>query len=151
MSPTDQPEIPPAALLLTKVAMAEALAAACALSAVPVEVVPTEIGAVAVCRATGVGDTERAARLVSRTLRNTPVLLLVQREGRMTAARWAGGQPVADLAPALVLDGAPPEIEQLLLGRLVAADLPGVVTSTGMSRWRALRILASVARARRRR
>ncbi|WP_199425190.1 hypothetical protein [Actinotalea solisilvae] len=147
----DGDALPAAAVVLTQVAVPEGLAAACAMSKVPVDAVPTPIGAVAVCRATGVGDPELVAQVVSQLLQNTPVLLVTQRGGRMTAARWSGGKQEEELSPALVLDGTPPEIEQLLLGQVAAADLPGTVTSVGMSRWKAARILASVARAGRRR
>ena len=41
-------------------------------------------------------------------------------------------------------------LEDLLLGTVVAADVPGVVSSVGLSRFRALRMLAASARANRR-
>jgi hypothetical protein len=50
------------------------------------------------------------------------------------------------VAPGLLLNGAPPELEGLLVGTLEAADLPGVVSSTAMGRWRATRVLARSAR-----
>lgn len=142
-----EPNLPAAALVLTKVAVAEGLAAACAMSKVPVDAVPTEIGAVAVCRDTAVGEPELAAQVISRLLKNTPVVLVTQRDGQMSAARWSGGAQEEELSPALMLDGAPAELEQLLLGQVAAHDLPGVVSSTGMSRWKATRILAAAAKA----
>lgn len=140
----------PVALVLTKVAVPEGLAAACAMSKVPVDAVPTEIGAVAICRTADAGEPERAAQVISQLLQNTPVVLLVQRAGRLTATRWSGGREDDEVPAALMLDGAPPEIEQLLLGVLRADDLPGAVSSTGMSRWRAVRVLAAAARVGRR-
>lgn len=145
-----EPDLAPAAVVLTQVAVAEALAAACALGKVDVDAFLTPIGAVAVCRRTGPGQPEEVAQVVSRLLRTTPVVLLVQREGRMTASRWSSGAKVEDLPPALMLDGAPPEVERLLLGQARVADLPGVVASTGMSRWRAMRALTRAGRAARR-
>ncbi len=142
-----EPGLAPAAVVLTKVAVAEALAAACAVGKVEVDAFLTPIGAVAVCRRTGAGEPEAVAGAVSQMLRTTPVVLLVQRDGRMTASRWSAGAKVEDLLPALMLDGAPPEVERLLLGQVRAADLPGVVTSVGMSRWRAMRTLARAGRA----
>jgi hypothetical protein len=142
-----EPDLPPTALVLTKVAVPQGLAAACAMSKVPVDAVPTTIGAVAVCRDTGVGDPERAAQVISQLLANTPVVLVTQRDGQMTAARWSAGTQDEEISPALMLDGAPPEIEQLLLGQVSVAHLPGVVSSVGMSRWKAMRVLAAAARA----
>lgn len=142
--------LPPRAVVLTQVAVAEGLAAACAMSKVPVDAVPTEIGALAVCRSTAPGGPERAAEVISRLLRNTPVVLLVQREGQMTAVRWTGGVQGEEISPVLMLDGAPPLVEGLLLGQVDLADVPGVCSSVGMSRLRAARVLVTAARAARR-
>ena len=103
------------------------------------------------CRSTRVGDPERAAEVISRMLQNTPVVLITQRGGQMTAGRWTHGSQDEEVSPALMLDGAPPEIEQLLLSQVTATDLPGTVSSADMSRWRAMRVLAAAARAGRRR
>ena len=140
-------ELPDAAVVLTQVAVAEGLAAACAMSTVPVDAVPTAIGAIAVCRSTGVGDPERAAEVISRLLQNTPVVLITQRGGQMTAGRWTQGSQDEEVSPALMLDGAPPEVEQLLLSQIAATDLPGTVSSVDMSRWKAMRVLAAAAKA----
>lgn len=150
-APAAQPELPPSAVVLTQVAAAGSLAAACAMTSVPVDAVPTEIGALAVCRSTAAGEPERAAQAISQVLRNTPVVLLTQRGGQMTATRWSGGTQGDEISPALLLDGAPPVVERLLLGQASAAELPGTVPSVGMSRWKAMRVLAGAARAARRR
>jgi hypothetical protein len=143
-------EPPAAAVVLTQVAVPEALAAACALAALPVDVVPTPIGCLAWCRDTSEGGPAAVARAVSTLLPGVPALLLEQRDGQIAATRWSGGDEGAAMAPGLVLDGAPAVVEQLLLGQADAADLPGAVTSVGMSRWRATRTLAAVSRATRR-
>ena len=145
-------EIPAAAVVLTKVAIPEALAAACALEKVGVDVVPTAIGCIAVCRSAAPGDPETAAQTISSALAKspTPVILLVQRDGQMSASRWAGGTEQEELSAGLMLDGAPQEVEDLLLGQVAASDLPGVVSSVGVSRWRAMRMLGGVAAANRR-
>jgi len=140
----------PLALVLTQVADAEPLAAACALAGVPIDAVPTPVGAVAVCREIGPGEPERAAEAISRLLQNTPVLLVVRRDGALVATRWTGGAAAAEVAPGLLLDGAPAEVEGLLVGTVAAADLPGVVSSVGLGRWRATRLLAGAARRARR-
>lgn len=143
-------ELPAAAVVLTQVAVPQALAAACALQRLPVDVVPTPIGALASCRDTSQGAPGAVARAVSALLPGVPVLLLEQRDGQLAASRWSGGAEGAAMSPGLVLDGAPAVVEQLLLGQTTAADQPGVVTSVGMSRWRATRTLAAVSRATRR-
>ncbi|MBC7291109.1 MAG: hypothetical protein H5T83_07205 [Actinotalea sp.] len=145
----DEPALPPTAVLLTQVAHPEALAAACALGKVAVDVVPSDIGAIAVCRDTAGDAPERAAATVSKALANTMVVLLVLRDGRMAGSRWSGGSRGDDVSAVLMLDGAPALVEQLLLGQVAAADQPGAVSSAGMSRWRAVRTLTAAARARR--
>lgn len=140
----------PRAVLLTQVAHPEALAAACAVGKVDADAVATAVGALAVLRdATGVAP-DAAAGAVSQVLTDAMVLLLVQREGRIVATRWSGGRAGDTLSPALVLDGAPPQVEAYLLGRVDASDLGETTTSVGVSRWKAVRLLASAARARRR-
>lgn len=143
-------ELPPAAVVLTQVALPEALAAACALQRLAVDVVPTPIGCLAACRDTDEDSPEAVARAVSTLLRGHPVLLLAQRDGQLTATRWTDGAPSGDLAPGLALDGAPSIVEALLLGQAEAAEQPGATTSVGMSRWQATRALAAISRATRR-
>lgn len=135
------------AVVLTQVAAAGPLAAACALAGVEVDAAPTPVGAVAVCRRTEPGEPERAAEAISRLLSNTPVLLVVRRDGALAATRWTGGAATTEVAPGLVLDGAPAELEGLLVGAVAVDGLDGVVSSVGMGRWRATRVLASAARA----
>ncbi|HWS59240.1 MAG TPA: hypothetical protein VN257_11920 [Actinotalea sp.] len=139
-------EAPGVAVVLTQVARAEALAAACAIGKVPVDAVPTPIGAVAVCRDGAPGAPEEAARVISKLLAHSPVVLVVERAGQLTASRWSQGEHDEDLAAGLFLDGAPPQVEALLLGTSRAGDLPGTVSSVGLSRWRATRVLAAAAR-----
>ena len=54
-----------------------------------------------------------------------------------------------DLRAGLVMNGAPEVLEDLLLGTTAAADVPGMVSSVGLSRFRAMRMLAASARANR--
>ncbi|MCV2393403.1 hypothetical protein OEB99_03710 [Actinotalea sp. M2MS4P-6] len=147
---TDGPADPTAgvvAVVVTQVADPAPLAAACALAGVEVDAAPTPVGALAVCRRTEPGEPEQAAEAISRLLSNTPVLLVVRRDGALVATRWSGGSATTEVAPGLLLDGAPPELEGLLLGTVAVADLGGVVSSAGLGRWKATRMLASAARA----
>lgn len=142
-------ELPAAAVVLTQVAVPEALAAACALQKLAVDAVPTPIGALAWCRDTQDGAPAAVARTISALLPAAGVLLLEQRDGQISASRWTGGTEGPEMSPGLVLDGAPAVVEMLLLGRTTVAEQPGVVSSS-MSRWRATRTLAAVSRATRR-
>lgn len=148
LSELDSPaESPSVALVVTQVAAAEPLAAACVLALVQVDVVPTPIGAVAVLK--DPANAEAGAGAISKLLRTVPVVLLERREGQVSAARWAEGRRERTLPAGLVLSDAPPVVEDLLLGFVDVGSLPDVVTSVGISRWKAMRLLAGSARRKR--
>lgn len=138
------PDEPTITLLVTQVAEAKPLAAACSLAGIDVDAVPSPVGALAVLRtAPNAAAGTAAAAALSRILPMAPVLLLDRRGGRIAASRWSGGEHEDDLAAGLVLSGAPPELEDLLLGTRTPAEVPGTVTSVGMSRWSAMRALSA--------
>ncbi|MDM8086557.1 hypothetical protein QUV83_17420 [Cellulomonas cellasea] len=144
-----QEEQPQVALVVTQVAGAEALAAACALAKVEADAIFTPVGAVAVLRDPSAGPAGAGA--LSAMLKAAPVVLLVRRAGRISATHWVNGVQGDELPPGLVLSDAPPELEQLLLGTLTIADAENAVTSVGISRWKAMRLLAAAAKDTRRR
>lgn len=129
------------ALVVTPVAVPAPLAAACTLGGVAADVVPSPVGAIAVLRDPATGAAGAAA--VSQLLRQVPLVLLERRESRMAASQWVGGSRTRDLPPGLVLSDAPEVLEDLLLGGLAPDSVEGVVTSVGMSRFRAMRVLAA--------
>ncbi|MGW6132306.1 hypothetical protein ACWFNE_19960 [Cellulomonas sp. NPDC055163] len=137
-------EAPTVTLVLTQVAAAAPLAAACALAGVAVDVVPSPVGALAVLRDPRTGPDGAAA--ISKLLKAVPVILLERRSGQITATRWAGGEKGDELPAGLVLSDAPAVLEDLLLGGASVGDVEGVVTSVGLSRWKAMRLLAQSAR-----
>lgn len=147
------------ALVLTPVASAPALAAACAASGLVVDVVPTSRGAVAV-RAVAVPEPSadewdisellgaedvvppEAAELASTLSRLTRhgVVLVTARlaedsgvesglSGQISARRYAGGEAAEEVPGGLVIAGADDVVEDLLLGRRVVTDIPGHVSS----------------------
>lgn len=135
------------ALVVTPVASAEALAATCAIAKVAADVVPSPVGALAVCRVTTGDAPAAAAGAMSGLLRGVPLVLLESREGQITASRWLDGDRGDDLPAGLVLNDAPEVLEDLVLGSTTPADLDGVISSVGMSRLKAMRVLAAAARA----
>jgi len=139
-------EVPSVALVVTQVAQPGPLAAACVLAGVAVDVVPSSGGAIAALRDPAAA-TEGAAA-ISKLLRTNPVVLLERREGNVRAVRWTNGAAGEEMPSGLLLATGPGVLEDLLLGSVAVGDLEGVVTSVGMSRWRATRLLASSARKR---
>ncbi|GHS86689.1 hypothetical protein AGMMS50218_07040 [Actinomycetota bacterium] len=145
------PDEPVVAVVVTQVAEAKPLAAACALAGVLADVVPSPVGALAVLRdATQPGLPARATEAISRMLKQVPVILLDRRAGQITATRWSNGVAGDELPPGLVLSDAPPELEAVLIEGADPTQQPGFVTSVGLSRWKATRILAAAARGGRR-
>lgn len=137
---------PSVALIITQIAAAEPLAAACALAKVPVDAFVTEIGAIASCRDLSDGGPQRAARAISDLVKDIPIVLIERREGQLTASRWQLGKQEAELPAGLVLDGAPEVMEDLLTQASTISDVENVITSVGISRFKAMRQLASIAR-----
>ncbi|QAY70656.1 hypothetical protein [Xylanimonas protaetiae] len=134
------------AVLLTQVADAEALAAACALAELDVDAVPTPVGALAVLRDPSGDAPEKAAAAVSQLVSGAALVLVTRAEGQLTCVRYDGGVAEGNLPPGLVLSGAPEALEDLLTGQLSVADLPGGIASGGIGRFKAMRMLTGIAR-----
>lgn len=138
-----EPDEPVVAIVVTQVAGAKPLAAACSLAGVDVDAVPSPVGALAVLRdAADAARTAEAAAAISRMLRTSPVILMDRRSGRIQASRWSAGDKEDDLAAGLVLSGAPDVLDDLLVGGTPVREVDGVETSVGMSRWAAVRALS---------
>ncbi|WP_240643944.1 hypothetical protein [Antribacter gilvus] len=146
-NPTTDPEL---AVLVTQIAGAGPLAAACALSGLDVDAVPTSIGALAVLRDRAGDAPEQAAAAISGLVRGVPLVLVTRRGEQLTALRFTDGERGDELSPGLVLGGAPEELEDLLTGFKTVAELDGVVASSSISRFKAVRLLTSAARKARR-
>jgi hypothetical protein len=139
-----EPDEPVVALVVTQVAGARPLAAACSLAGVDVDAVPSPVGALAVLRDTAdAARTAESAGAISKMLGQSPVVLLDRRSGRISASRWTDGERDEDLPPGLVLSGAPEVLDDLLVGGTPVSEVEGVQTSVGMSRWAAMRALAA--------
>lgn len=137
---------PEFAALITQIAGAEPLAAASSLAQLDLDAVPTSVGAVGVLKELAGDAPEHAAAAISQLVRGVPLVLVTRTGEQMTAVRFADGVRGDELAPGLVLGGAPEEVVDLLTGATSVADLDGVVGSTSISRFKAVRMLTSAAR-----
>lgn len=134
------------AVVVTPVPTPEALAAACALAGVKAHVVPSEIGALAVCAdSRGEAPLAAGARL-SQLLKGVLVVVLRNVDGQVEAAGFQDGKDSEVQSAGLWLDAAPVVLEDLITGTVEVEDVEGVVSSVGMSRWRAARTLAKLSR-----
>jgi hypothetical protein len=140
-------EQPVVAVVVTQVGAAEPVAAACALAGLEVDAVLSGVGVLVVCRDTSEGVPERVVETLTRSLAGVPAVLLVRRDGRVRAHQWLDGVQGDEMVASLVLDGAPEALGNLLLGIETVDDLPGVVTSVGIGRLKAVRMLARSAKA----
>lgn len=128
----DQPT--PIAVVATSVASAKALAGAVRLGKEARED-GIELPAGTRIHGTGTGaialgelsETEAhdLAAIVSTALQRHGVVLFWRRGDRMTATRYREGERGDDVSPALVLGAVDGAVEQLLLGAITPAELPG--------------------------
>ncbi|WP_402468041.1 hypothetical protein [Isoptericola aurantiacus] len=146
LSGLDGSSDPEIAVLITQVADAEPLAAACALADLDVDAVPTPVGALAVLRDRSGDAPGQAAATVSRLVQGVPLILVTRQGEQLTCRRFADGVEDGELPAGLVLGGAPDALEDLLTGHLAVTDLPGVVPSSGIGRLKAVRMLSSISR-----
>ncbi|WP_369372056.1 hypothetical protein AB1046_01710 [Promicromonospora sp. Populi] len=138
-----QPEF---AALITQIAGAVPLAAASSLAQLDLDAVPTPVGAVGVLKDLAGDAPDQAAAAISQLVRGVPLVLITRTGEQMTAVRFADGVRGDELAPGLVLGGAPESVVDLLTGATSVADLDGVVASTSISKFKAMRMLTSAAR-----
>ncbi|MDQ2624990.1 MAG: hypothetical protein M3Y20_07505 [Actinomycetota bacterium] len=134
------------AVVVTPVQVPEALAAACALAGVKADVVPSEIGSLAVCVESEGDAPLKAGAAISQILKGVLVVVLRNTDGQIDSTGYTNGEPSEVQAAGLWLDAAPVVLEDLITGTIEPADADGVVSSVGMSRWRAARNLAKLAR-----
>ncbi|MGW2095285.1 hypothetical protein [Promicromonospora sukumoe] len=137
---------PEFAAIITQIAGAEPLAAASSLAQLDLDAVPTSVGAVGVLRDRSGDAPEQAAAAISQLVRGVPLVLVTRTGEQMTAVRFADGVRGDELAPGLVLGGAPENVVDLLTGATTVADIEGVVGSDSISKFKAMRMLTSAAR-----
>jgi len=149
------PEVTPAAepvraVVVTQLGAAEPVAAICAIAGLEVDAVLSAVGVLAWCRDTAPGAPEQVAAALTRATPGLPAVLLVHRDGRIVAHTWLDGAAGDELASGLVLDGAPEALSNLLIGTETMDGFPDVVTSVGVGRLKAMRMMAKAGRAARR-
>lgn len=137
---------PALAVIITQIAGAQPLAAACSLAEITADAVPTDVGAVAVLAEAGGDAPQRAVAALSNLVRGVQFVLVVKSGEQLSAHRWQDGELEEELAPGLVLGGAPEVLEDLLVGDGDLSDVEGVVPSGSISRWKAMRQLTAAAR-----
>jgi hypothetical protein len=136
------------AALLTPVASAGALAGVCALAGIEADVVRSDTGAIAVLRHLDGEAPFDAAKAISQAVGGIPLVLVTKAEGQIACERFEGGNSQGEIPPGLLLSGATGVTEDLLIGGASLDDLPGVVTSVGLSQTQAMTMIAHGAKRR---
>ena len=139
----EQPEI---AVLVTPVADARALAGICVLSGAMALAIPTETGALALLEDLEGEAPARAAQAAAELIAPFPVLLVTKAAGQLKASRYQEGQSASEVPAGLVVAGASGTLEDLLVGAVPPSELPGTVSSRGVSRTKAMMWLTGGAR-----
>ncbi len=131
-------------VVLTQVPIVEAVTASCVLAGVAADVVPSEIGSIAVCHDPAVSY--KAGVTISQLLKPSLVVLLQNEGDQVSAIGFADGKETEVQAAGLWLDAAPVVLEDLVTGAIEPSAVEGALTTVGMSRWRAARTLSKISR-----
>jgi|GEM_PF-469773 len=134
------------AILVTRVAFPSALAGACALAGIEADVVGTEAGAVAMLRQIDDEAPEQAATAITQVVRGVPALLVTKSEGQISVSQFLDGKDTGPLPPAVVLTSAAEIVEELIVGAIKPDEVPGVVSSVGIGKVKALRMISEAAK-----
>jgi len=133
------------ALLLTPVLDARPLAAVLALVKVDADCIPTPTGAVVVLKDKDGDQPITAAKLLSQALAQTSVLLVTKASGQLSAERYQAGKCEGEVPAGLLVAGASGVVEDLLVGLVKPEEIPGLVSSVGVSRAKAMMWLGASA------
>jgi hypothetical protein len=145
--------VPRRALLLVPVADAALAAGLLRLTSVDAQIVPTDMGPVAVLAKAEESSAHEAARSLSDALDGATIVLLRRgpsddpAAGDVQAVTYQRGDRLPVSSPGAMLANLPLDVEDLLLGIVDPADLPGVVDSRSLTGPAATRLLLGAVRA----
>lgn len=135
------------ALVVTRLASAELLAAFCQLSDISAYCIDAPEGAVAVLKNLGGDGPEAAVKDLTTVVSGLSAMLVVNRADQLEAKLWIDGQAGQSFPPPILFAAAAPFVEDLLIG---ASDVPflesqgmNVHDSGSLDRDKAMTIIAS--------
>ncbi|MDF7664171.1 hypothetical protein PT282_05790 [Bifidobacterium sp. ESL0763] len=134
------------AVLITRLASADLLAAFCQIADISADCLADESGAVAVLRNLDGDAPEAAAKDITRVVGGMPVVLAVNRADKLEATLYIGGEPGQHFSPPILFTATPAFVEDLMLGIADKAALAGqgkhIVDTGGLDRKKAIRIIS---------
>ncbi|WP_236036737.1 hypothetical protein [Bifidobacterium simiiventris] len=134
------------AVVITRIASAELLAAFCQLSDISADCIGSPDGAIAVLRNLDGDGPEAAARDMTIVVSGMSVILAVNRADKLEATLYLQGKPAQTFAPPILFSATPPFVEDLMLGISTLTDLKKqgvkIVASSDYDHDAAMKILA---------
>ncbi|MCH9274697.1 hypothetical protein JS533_000105 [Bifidobacterium amazonense] len=135
-----------AAVIITRIASAQLLAAFCQLSDISADCVESPEGAVAVLRGLDGDGPEAAAKDLTTVVDGMAVVLAVNRADKLEATMYLRGKPGETFAPPILFSSTAPFVEDLMLGigglDSLKAQGTTIVASSGMTHDQAMQVLA---------
>ncbi|WP_236023824.1 hypothetical protein [Bifidobacterium miconis] len=135
-----------AAVIITRVASAQLLAAFCQLSDISADCVDSPEGAVAVLRGLDGDGPEAAAKDLTTVVDGMAVVLAVNRADKLEATMYLRGKPGETFAPPILFNATAPFVEDLMLGigglDSLKAQGATIVASSSMTHDQAMQVLA---------
>ena len=135
------------ALIVTRVASAELLAAFCQLSDIAAECVGSNQGAIAVLKNLDGDGPEAAAKDLTTVVSGMAVVLAVNRADKLEATMYLQGEAGQSFAPPVLFTSTPRFVEDMMLGIVTLAQLKTqgfeVVDSAGLTHDDAMQVLAN--------
>ncbi|MBT1171349.1 hypothetical protein [Bifidobacterium sp. SO4] len=135
------------ALLVTRVASAELLAAFCQLSDISAECIGSNQGAVAVLKNLDGDGPEAAAKDLTTVVSGMAVILAVNRADKLEASMYVQGEAVQTFAPPVLFTSTPRFVEDMMLSIVTLGQLKTqgfeVVDSAGFTHDQAMQVLAN--------
>lgn len=135
-----------AAVIITRIASAQLLAAFCQLSDISADCIGSPEGAIAVLSHLDGDSPEAAARDITTVVSGMSVILAVNRADKLEATLYLQGKPTQTFAPPILFSATPSFVEDLMLGisDLNALHQQGIesMSSSELSHDDAMHILA---------
>ena len=135
------------ALIVTRLASAELLAAFCQLSDISAACIGANQGAVAVLKNLNGDGPEAAAKDLTTVVSGMAVILAVNRADKLEVAMYVQGEAGQSFAPPVLFTSTPRFVEDLMLGIVTLNQLKTqgfeVVDSAGLDHDQAMQILAN--------
>lgn len=134
------------AVLITRIASADLLAALCCISDVSAQCIDSPQGAVAVLTTHDADGPEQAAQDLTNVVSGLSVVLAVNKANKLEAKLWMRGQSGEEFAPPILFASSAPFVEDIMIGTVsvdaLKQDGISVVDTANLSHEQAMDIIS---------